>query len=93
MKEKVYIPNDLATGLDSIGKTGGVEVPRETFEEMKSWVESREYDEEDMTDMHRTKKFGEFSVDREHTHGHEDMVEVIRDENYGCVYLYEFLEL
>lgn len=93
MKETVYIANDLATGLDSIGKTSGIEVSRETVEEMKSWVEDCEYDDEDMTDIHRTREFGNVVVDREHVHGQEDMVEVVSDEDYGCVYLSDFLEI
>lgn len=89
----VLIKNTNATGLDSIDKEPDVEVSRELLNEIKDWVRSVEFDDNDMLDMHRVKEFDDYVVDREHFHGHEDDVTITYKDNLACVKLSEFLEI
>lgn len=89
----VLIKNTNAIGLDSIDKEPDVEVSREVLNEIKDWVRSVEFNDNDMSDMHRVKEFGDYVVDREHFHGHEDDVTITHKDNLACVKLSEFLEI
>lgn len=89
----VLVENTTATGFDNIDKEPDVELPRETLTEMQEWVESREFDDDDMLDMHRDKEYGEYIVDREHFHGSEDTVTIHHTDSLACLKLSEFLEL
>lgn len=91
----VLVKNTNSTGLDSIDKEPGVEVPRETLNKIQEWVRTREYDDDDMLDMYRTKEFGEYLVDREHFHGpkNEDHVTIHHGDNLACKTLSNFLEI
>jgi len=56
-------------------------------------VKNREFDDNDMSDMHRVKEFSDYVVDREHFHGHEDHVSVSYSDSLASVKLSDFLEI
>lgn len=88
----VLVNDTRSTGLDSIGKEPNVEIPRDVIDKMQEWVSTRDFDEEDMLDMHRTKEFGEYLVDVER-HSHENDVTIYYRDNIACVDVSEFLEI
>lgn len=90
--ELVHVPNNLAIGLENIDKTGGIDVPRDILNEIQAWTISVEFDEDDMTDIHRVKEFGEYVADREHFRGSDDHVTVSDEDRIAAVRLSTFLE-
>lgn len=88
----VLVNDTRSTGLDSIGKEPNVEIPRDVIDKMQEWVSTRDFDEEDMLDMHRTKEFGEYLVDVER-HSNENDVTIYYRDNIACVNVSEFLEI
>jgi hypothetical protein len=88
----VLVNDTRSTGLDSIGKESNVEVPRDVLNKMQEWASSRDFDEDDMLDMHRTKEFGEYLVDLER-HSNENDVTIYYQDSIACVDVSEFLEI
>jgi len=89
----VLIKNTRSTGIDSIDKEPDVEIPREILDKMQKWASTREFDNEDILDIHRTKEFGEYLVDVEHHSNHDNDVTIYYRDNIACVDVDEFLEI
>jgi hypothetical protein len=93
MVENVTVPNDLATGLENIGKTPGIDINRPVLNKIQQWAAACEFEEENIGDIARTEEFGKYRVTRERHHGNEDDISVSDNESYGSMLLSDFTEL
>lgn len=89
----VLVENTIATGFDTIDKEPNVEIPREKLEEMQAWVKSCEFDNDDMSDKHREKKYEAFLIECDHHHETEDTVTIYHEDNIACLRSSNFINL
>lgn len=91
MTETLTLETELGTGLDDVEKT--LVITRERLDEIQSWAESCQFDEEDMLDMAREEHFGDYIATREHFRETEDDVSIRTDDSLVAFTLSDFLEL
>lgn len=89
----ILVENRRATGVDTLDKETDVEVSREVLSEMQEWVETRDFDGDDLFDISRSTEISQYVLIRERARGHKDTVSVQTDEYYAALSVPDFLEL
>lgn len=87
-----HIPNNIGKGgFDELDD--GIDVPEDTYKRMCDWIDSIEFDENDILDMSRTNHFDEYRICVENFNGAADDVSVQDSENIGFMLVDNFMEI
>lgn len=69
-----------------------ITISRSRLDEIQEWLQSCDFDEDDMTDISREKTFGEYTVTREHFQSATDDVGIQSGDSYVTLLLPDILE-